>query len=215
MQKKTPALCRRRDTEKGGLCRLFLCSAGGIRQHPPLLPCKNFNRHFMFYPPAGRYQPKGSYASCGTVSRRANSAQGRTCPSSPSFARTRHGKRAAGCPAALNGPRAFFLLPEKRRLFLPPKLPASGEKSPGMTAATSFPVCLIGKKPSRPGAFLTSFPPGKQASFRRRKAHGHNRASPAQGFVMRTSGRPAPRRKRRSSPPACIPPAHGPSGCRR
>ena len=67
--------------------------------------------------PRRAYQPKGSYASCGTVSRRANSAQGRTCPSSPSFARARHGKRAAGCPAALNGPRAFFLLTEKQRLF--------------------------------------------------------------------------------------------------
>lgn len=39
------------------------------------------------------------------------------------------GQRAAGCPAALNGPRAFFLLTEKQRLFFACP-PASGE-SPG------------------------------------------------------------------------------------
>ena len=111
--------------------------------------------------------------------------------------------------------RAPRLFPSHRKTAPFLCLPPHQGNPRGMTAATSFPVCLIGKKPSRPGAFLTSFPPGKQASFRRRKAHGHNRAPPAKGFVMRTSGRPAHRRKHRFSPPACIPPAHGPSGCRR
>lgn len=148
-----------------------------------------------------------------TVSRRANSAQGGTFPCRPFPFPGTAWKKGGRLPRRPQ--RAPRLFPSHRKTAPFLCLPPHQGNPRGMTAATSFPVCLIGKKPSRPGAFLTSFPPGKQASFRRRKAHGHNRAPPAKGFVMRTSGRPAHRRKHRFSPPACIPPAHGPSGCRR
>ena len=215
MQKKRPPYAGGGIRKKAAYAAFSSALPEGYGNIRRFFPAKTSTVTLCFIPPPGDTCPKAhalraERSPAGQIPRREA-----PFPAAPSLSRARHGKRAAGCPAALNGPRAFFLLTEKRRLFLPPKLPASGEKSPGMTAATSFPVCLIGEKPSRPGAFLTSFPPGKQAAFRRRKAHGHNRAPPAQGFVMRTSGRPAPRRKRRSSPPACTPPAHGPSSCRR
>lgn len=129
-------------------------------------------------------------------------------------------------------PKAPFSLPEMPRL--------RGKTRPDMTSATHSPLCthrgkavpfrgvLTGmprsraactKKPSQSGAFPLSFP--RRTAFAVKTRAGTALCPPfAQGRFLpraltRTSDRPARRRRRRFSPPACIPPAHGPSGCRR
>lgn len=128
-------------------------------------------------------------------------------------------------------PKAPFSLPEMPRL--------RGKTRPDMTSATHSPLCPHRRKavpfrggwecpvPVRPAQKSRHNQARSPCLFPRRTAFAvKTRAGTAlrppfaQGRFLpraltRTSDRPARRRRRRFSPPACIPPAHGPSGCRR
>ena len=120
------------------------------------------------------------------------------------------GRQAAPPPST--GPAPFSFSQKNSAFSLP--APASGE-SPGHDCGN-----LLSRLPHRgkavtPRSVPHVFPARKTGCLSPSEGSRPSPRALAKGFVMRTSGRPAHRRKHRFSPPACIPPAHGPSGCRR